>query len=346
MDTKRGSPFPPLRLFSRSDVQILFRVTQSYWLSTPGSLPPCKPHRGARDEADLGLLHRNNWGFLGHSHTAALPHLRWLHTSPQENTMAWPCSCSGSNSHLALSTRTCTRAELVCLYFPFLQSSTMQSLLLLLPTLLHIGCYLFYFTSTLRPFSLPNRHFPLSLCSERLKLFVYSDWNIQLQRESVRANPICTRIFLQDIWAEFPLLSQCCIHLCRHVSHNTNSRCPGILLCQTLFIWDPKSADPLKEIWSPPVWRKPKCLASAGHPYSMCCPGEKAFNPLQDIEDHAHTQPPREKAFNPLQDIEDHAHTQPLCPVSCPPPHLCDLVNNKSRSFPTEETSLLCLWFS
>lgn len=151
MDTKRGSPFPPLRLFSRSDVQILFRVTQSYWLSTPGSLPPCKPHRGARDEADLGLLHRNNWGFLGHSHTAALPHLRWLHTSPQENTMTWPCSCSGSNSHLALSTRTCTRAELVCLYFPFLQSSTMQSLLLLLPTLLPIGCYLFYFTSILSP---------------------------------------------------------------------------------------------------------------------------------------------------------------------------------------------------
>lgn len=46
----------------------------------------------------------------------------------------------------------------------------------------------------------------------------------------MRANPTCTRIFLQDIWAEFPLLSQCCIHLCRHVSHNTNSRCPGILL--------------------------------------------------------------------------------------------------------------------
>lgn len=212
------------------------------------------------------------------------------------------------------------------------------------------GCYLLYFISavtysTLRPFSLPNRHFSLSLCSERLKLFVYSDWNIWLQRESVRANPICTRIFLQDIWSEFPLLSQCCIHLCRHVSHSANSRCPGILL-QTLSIWDPKSDDPLKEIWSPPVWRKLKCLASAGRPYSMCCPGEKAFNPLQDIEDCAHTQLPREKAFNPLQDVEDHAHTQPLCPASCPPPHLCDLVNSKSRSFPTEEKALLCLWFS
>lgn len=333
-------PFPSLWLFSHPDVQILFKVTQSYWLSTPGPFPRCKPHCGARYKADLRLLHRDNWGFLGHSHTAALPHLRWLHTRPQENTMTWSRSCLSPNSHLALSTRTCTRAELVCLYFLFLPSSTMQSLLRLLPALLHIGCYLFYFTSILSPQP------PLfSLFVQRDWNSLYSDWNIWLQRESVRANPICTRIFLQDIWSEFPLLSQCCIHLCRHVSHSTNSRCPGIL-SQTLSIWDPKSDDPLKEIWSPPVWRKLKCLASAGRPYSMCCPGEKAFNPLQDIEDCAHTQLPREKAFNPLQDVEDHAHTQPLCPVSCPPPHLCDLVNSKSRSFPTEEKALLCLWFS
>lgn len=52
--------FPSLWLFSHPDVQILFRVTQSYWLSTPGPLPSCKPHRGARDETDLGLLHGDN----------------------------------------------------------------------------------------------------------------------------------------------------------------------------------------------------------------------------------------------------------------------------------------------